>query len=46
VIDKNVDALLRLCDRHHIVEKGQVVWQGSSTALAADVIARDRYLSI
>jgi branched-chain amino acid transport system ATP-binding protein len=46
VIDKNVDALLRLCDRHHIVEKGRVVWQGSSTALAADVIARDRYLSI
>ena len=46
VIDKNVDALLRLCDRHHIVEKGRVVWQGSSTALAADVTARDRYLSI
>ena len=46
VIDKNVDALLRLCDRHHIVEKGRVVWQGSSTALAADVGARDRYLSI
>jgi len=46
VIDKNVDALLRLCDRHHIVEKGRVVWQGSSTALAADVIARNRYLSI
>jgi branched-chain amino acid transport system ATP-binding protein len=46
VIDKNVDALLRLCDRHHIVEKGRVVWQGSSTALAADVTARERYLSI
>jgi branched-chain amino acid transport system ATP-binding protein len=46
VIDKTVDALLRLCDRHHIVEKGRVVWQGSSTALAADVVARDRYLSI
>jgi branched-chain amino acid transport system ATP-binding protein len=46
VIDKNVDALLRLCDRHHIVEKGRVVWQGSSAALAADGMARDRYLSI
>jgi len=46
VIDKNVDALLRLCDRHHIVEKGRLVWQGSSTALAADVTARERYLSI
>jgi branched-chain amino acid transport system ATP-binding protein len=46
VIDKNVDALLRLCDRHHIVEKGRVVWQGSSRALAADRVLRDRYLSI
>ncbi len=46
VIDKNVDALLRLCDRHHIVEKGRVVWQGNSAALAADAAARDRYLSI
>jgi branched-chain amino acid transport system ATP-binding protein len=46
VIDKNVDALLRLCDRHHIVEKGRVVWQGSSRALAADGVLRDRYLSI
>ena len=46
VIDKNLDALLRLCDRHHIVEKGRVVWQGNSAALAADAAARDRYLSI
>jgi len=46
VIDKNVDALLRLCDRHHIVEKGRVVWQGSSPALAANTVALERYLSI
>jgi len=46
IIDKNVDALLRLCDRHHIVEKGRVVWQGSSPALAADAVALERYLSI
>ena len=30
VIDKNVDALLRLSDRHLILEKGRIVWQGSS----------------
>ena len=46
IIDRNVDALLRLCDRHHIVEKGRVVWQGSSMALAADGVLSDRYLSI
>jgi len=46
IIDKNVDALLRLCDRHHIVEKGRVVWHGNSAALAAAGVLRDRYLSI
>jgi branched-chain amino acid transport system ATP-binding protein len=46
VIDKTVDALLRLCDRHLILEKGRVVWQGTSDALAADPATRDRYLSV
>jgi branched-chain amino acid transport system ATP-binding protein len=46
VVDRNLAALLRLCDRHHIVEKGRVVWQGTSTELAADAEARERYLSI
>jgi branched-chain amino acid transport system ATP-binding protein len=46
VIDRNLVGLLRLCDRHHIVEKGRVVWQGTSTELAADTEARERYLSI
>jgi branched-chain amino acid transport system ATP-binding protein len=46
VIDKNVDALLRLSDRHLILEKGRIVWQGSSKALAADSATRDRYLSV
>jgi branched-chain amino acid transport system ATP-binding protein len=46
VIDKTVDALARLCDRHLILEKGRVVWQGTSEALAADPATRDRYLSV
>jgi branched-chain amino acid transport system ATP-binding protein len=46
VIDKTVGALLNLCDHHLILEKGRVVWQGSSQALAADPAARDRYLSV
>ncbi|MGJ7505979.1 ABC transporter ATP-binding protein [Variovorax sp. GT1P44] len=33
VIDKNIAPLLRLADRHFIVEKGRVVWHGSSDAL-------------
>jgi branched-chain amino acid transport system ATP-binding protein len=46
VIDKTLDALLGLCDRHLILEKGRVVWQGTSAALAADPAVRDRYLSV
>lgn len=33
VIDKNIGPLLRLADRHYVIEKGRVVWSGSSQAL-------------
>ncbi|MBM3558600.1 MAG: ABC transporter ATP-binding protein [Alphaproteobacteria bacterium] len=46
VIDKNVGALLRLADRHVVVEKGRVVWQGSSAELAADRGVQERYLGV
>ena len=46
VIDKNVDALMRLADRHVVIEKGRIVWQGTSTALSADPVTRDRYLAV
>src|ERR1700688_684885 len=34
VIDKNVDALTRIADRHYVIERGRVVWSGSSLQLA------------
>jgi branched-chain amino acid transport system ATP-binding protein len=36
VIDKNVSRLARLADRHYVLEKGRVVWQGDSAELAAN----------
>ena len=33
VIDKNLVALKPLADRHHIIEKGRIAWQGDSAAL-------------
>ena len=33
VIDKHLDRLLALADRHYVVEKGRVVWSGSSQDL-------------
>jgi branched-chain amino acid transport system ATP-binding protein len=46
LIDKTVGALMELCDRHLVLEKGRVVWQGTSAELAADPATRDRYLSV
>ena len=46
LIDKNVEALTRIADRHYIIEKGQVVWAGTSPQLAAASDIQHRYLSI
>ncbi len=44
VIDKNLHALLDLADRHVVIEKGHVVWTGTSADLAADKSVRERFL--
>jgi branched-chain amino acid transport system ATP-binding protein len=46
VIDKNVEALARIADRHYILEKGRIVWSGDSAALRGDTALRERYLGI
>ncbi len=46
VIDKNVDVLCEIADRHTIIERGRVVWTGSSGELAAAPELRHRYLGI
>ena len=43
-VDKHIEALARIADRHVVIEKGTVVWTGSSPALAADGEVRGRYL--
>ncbi len=46
VIDKYVQRLIRLADRHVIIEKGHVAWSGSSDALAAEPALWQRYLGV
>jgi len=46
VIDKYVRRLIEMADRHVIVEKGRVVWRGSSAELAADHGVWARYLGV
>ena len=46
VIDKNIGSLLRLADNHHIVEKGQVVWSGSSASLREQPGLLHKYVGV
>lgn len=46
VIDKNIGPLLQLADTHHIVEKGRVVWSGSSEALRTQPDLLHRYVGV
>jgi branched-chain amino acid transport system ATP-binding protein len=46
VIDKYVERLLSLADRHVILERGKVVWNGDSAALDADRGLWERYLGV
>lgn len=46
LVDKNLHDLMRLADRHFIIQRGRVVWSGDSPALQSDSQARDRYLGL
>ena len=46
VIDKNVETLTRIADRHYLIERGRVVWSGTSAALAAAPDIQHRYLGV
>jgi branched-chain amino acid transport system ATP-binding protein len=46
VIDKDVRALARVADRHYVLEKGRVVWAGSSAALRDNRDVQHRYLGV
>ncbi len=46
VIDKDVQALSRVADRHYVLEKGRVVWSGSPAELTANAELQHRYLGV
>ena len=46
LVDKHLGHIMKLADRHAIIEKGQVVWSGTSAALAADPTIVQRYLQV
>lgn len=46
IIDKNLKSLLDLASRHYIIEKGAIVWTGSSEELSGDPQLQSRYLGV
>ena len=46
VIDKNVGALMKVADKHFLIERGRVVWTGSSADLAVAEDVQHRYLGV
>lgn len=46
IIDKHIGELVRVADRHVIVEKGRTVWAGGSAAFMAEPELRQRYLGV
>lgn len=46
VVDKNLAEMASLVDRHHVVEKGRIVWAGTPAALHDDPDLASRYLGL
>ena len=46
LIDKNVDVLTRIADRHYFIERGRIVWSGSSPELARAPDVQHRYMGV
>jgi branched-chain amino acid transport system ATP-binding protein len=46
LVDKNLDALLGLADRHYVLEKGRIVWSGPLPDAAAAEPIKTRYLGL
>jgi branched-chain amino acid transport system ATP-binding protein len=46
LIDKNIEALTNVADRHVVIERGRVVWTGLSRELKASPDIQHRYLGV
>ncbi len=46
IIDKNLNALMKLADRHYVMENGKVVWFGTTDEIANNQALKSRYLGV
>ena len=46
IVDKHIDKLRRLADRHFVVQKGRVVWSGNSENLQSERDVVENLISV
>ena len=46
VIDKHLESLFAIADNHYVMEKGRIVWSGTTSALKNDTEIKSRYLGV
>jgi branched-chain amino acid transport system ATP-binding protein len=46
IVDRNLEKLLRIADRHYFMEKGRIVWSGTSTECAENPELQHSYLGV
>lgn len=46
VIDKNLDELMKIADRHYVMDKGRVVWSGDTAQISNNDQLKARYLGV
>jgi branched-chain amino acid transport system ATP-binding protein len=46
IVDKNIKALMKIAERHYIMEKGLIVWEGTTEELEAQPSVKSRYLGV
>lgn len=46
LIDKNLDHILEIADRHYVIEKGRIVWEGDTPSFRHDTTITKQYLEI
>ncbi|MFT5699419.1 MAG: branched-chain amino acid transport system ATP-binding protein [Desulforhopalus sp.] len=46
IIDKNLDALMAIAEKHYVMEKGQIAWSGTTHELRQASDVKERYLGV
>lgn len=46
IVDKNIKALMKLAQRHYFIEKGRIVWTGTTKNLQTQPELQSRYLGV